>query len=486
MKPLIVLLIVSVYFAILLLISYITSRNADLDTYFTGNRKSPWYFVAFGMIGASLSGITFISVPGEVGNTHFYYFQLVLGYLAGYFVIATVLLPLYYKLKLISIYSYLHTRFGRVSHKTGSLFFLISQSIGASLRLFVVSGVLHMAIFQHYQIPFVATVALTILLIWTYTNKAGIKTIVWTDTFQTTMMLLSVVISIFIIARGLDLSFGKMLQTIIHSKYSTIFNWDWNYEKNFYKQFITGAVVAIAMNGLDQNEMQKSLTCRNLKEAQKNIFLYSVTLVITNLIFLSLGVMLYLYVQQSGIHLPVDASGNFLNTDKLFPQLALNNFNTLAGIIFMLGIAAAAFSSADSALTALTTAFYTDFLSLQGHSDKEKTRIRTIVNVAFSLLLTAIIMIFKAVNNESVINTVFTVASYTYGPLLGLFSFGLLTRYRLKDKWVPLIVLASPFLAYLLNISAIQLFGFHFGYTILLFNGIITFFGLWLIRKPAN
>jgi len=482
MSPLLVLTVIVIYFAVLFLISRITSRRATLDTYFTGNRQSPWYVVAFGMIGASLSGITFISVPGEVGNTNLYYFQLVLGYLVGYFVIANVLLPLYYRLKLVSIYAYLETRFGEVTHKTGSLFFLLSQSIGASLRLFVVAGVLHLALFQHFHIPFMLTVVITILLIWGYTNKAGIKTIVWTDLFQTTMMLLSVGVTIYIVSSHMNLSFREMTSTIMHSEHAAIFNWDWNFEKNFYKQFITGIVVAIAMNGLDQNEMQKSLTCRNLKEAKKNIYLYSVILVVTNLVFLSLGVLLYAYIDSVGISLPVDQAGKFMNTDSLYPDLALNQLGTAAGIIFMLGIASAAFSSADSALTSLTTAFYTDFLQLNYKTESEKKRIRHQVNIAFALVLIIIIMLFRALNNDSVINTVYTIAGYTYGPLLGLYSFGLFTRHRIMDKWVPAVVLLSPLLAWLLNLFLINRFDFNMGYTLLLFNGIITFAGLWLIR----
>ena len=482
MNPIIVLIILLSYFAVLFLISSITSRQVTVDAYFTGNRNSPWYAVAFGMIGASLSGITFISVPGEVGNSNFYYFQLVLGYLVGYAVIALVLLPLYYRLKLVSIYSYLKPRFGNVAHKTAALFFLISQSIGASLRLFVVAGVLQFAFFQHYQIPFFVTVVIIILLIWAYTNKAGIKTIVWTDTFQTAVMLLSVGLSIYIVTKELNLSFGEMLTTIRESKYATIFNWDWNFEKNFYKQFLTGIVVAIAMNGLDQNEMQKSLTCKNLKDAQKNIFLYSIILVLTNLVFLSLGVLLYAYVQKTGIELAVDDLGNFVDTDQLFPELALHHFNTTAGIIFMLGIAAAAFSSADSALTALTTSFYNDFLNLDNKTNTEKKKIRNQINIGFSLVLITIIMSFHLLHNESVINMVFTIASYTYGPLLGLFGFGLFTTYQVKDKWVPLVALLAPVLAYFLNVFSIYYFAFDFGYTLLFFNGVITFVGLWLIR----
>jgi len=486
MNPILVISILVSYFAILFLISYFTSRNSTVNTYFTGNRQSPWFIVAFGMIGASLSGITFISVPGEVGNSNFYYFQLVLGYLVGYFVIATVLLPLYYKLKLVSIYSYLEDRFGYFSHKTGSLYFLLSQSIGASLRLFVVSSVLHIAVFQYYDIPFLATVAITMSLIWAYTYKAGIKTIVWTDLFQTFMMLLSVGVSIYIISSELNFSFEEMTQRIMDSKYSTIFNWDWSFEKNFYKQFITGILVAIAMNGLDQNEMQKSLTCRNLKDAQKNIFLYSIILVVTNLVFLSLGVLLYIYSLETGISLPVDSSSHFINTDNLFPNLALNHFNTFAGIIFMLGIASAAFSSADSALTSLTTVFYTDFINTKNKSDQEKKKLRTKINLSFSILLITIIMIFYMVNNDSVINTVFTIAGYTYGPLLGLFMFGLFTKHKVRDRWVPIVAVFAPLLSYALNIMCIKWFDFNLGYTLLLFNGIITCIGLWIIRQSKT
>ena len=483
MDPKIVLGVILAYFAVLLLISHFTSRNADNETYFTGNRRSPWYVVAFGMIGASLSGITFISVPGEVGNTHFYYFQLVLGYLAGYFIIATVLLPLYYRLRLVSIYSWLEERFGKVSHKTGALIFLTSQSLGASLRLFVVAGVLQLAFFDHYHIPFVVTVVLTILMIWAYTYKAGIKTIVWTDTFQTMMMLTSVIVSIILIAKGLGFSFSGMVQAVVHSEHSKVFNWDWNYGKNFYKQFITGAVVAVAMNGLDQNEMQKSLTCRNLREAQQNIFLYSLILVVTNLIFLTLGALLYIFAENKGIRLPMDEAGHYLNTDRVFPELALRYLGTGAGIIFLLGIASAAFSSADSALTALTTSFYNDFLRTEGKSDRQKRRLRYAVNIAFSLLLITIILVFRAVNNDSVINTVFAIAGYTYGPLLGLYGFGLITRHSVRDRWVPLVVILSPLLSWGVNALLIRSTGFHLGYTILLLNGIITFLGLWIIRK---
>jgi Na+/proline symporter len=483
MNPIIVFSVIVGYFAILLLISHFTSRHADVNSFFTGNKQSPWYVVAFGMIGASLSGITFISVPGEVGNSNLFYFQLVLGYLLGYLFIMTVLLPLYYRLNVISIYSYLGQRFGVHAHKTGSMFFLLSQSIGASLRLFVVSGVLQLAFFDHYNIPYFLTVIITILLIWLYTHKAGIKTIVWTDTFQTFVMLLAVMVSIFIIADKLDMSFTGMMQRVVDHPYAVIFNWEWAHEKNFYKQLATGAFVAIAMTGLDQNEMQKNLTCRNLKDAQKNMFWFSISLVVTNLLFLTLGVLLYIYVESIGLQLPVGQSGLYENTDTLFPQLALNEFGPLAGIIFLLGIAAAAFSSADSALTSLTTAFYTDFVRTEDKNEQQKIRIRRRINVAFSMILVAIILLFRALNNDSVINTVFTIAGYTYGPLIGLYSFGLFTRLSVKDKWVPLVCVTAPVLSYLLNIYALALFDFKFGFTILLINGLITFLGLLMIQR---
>ncbi len=484
MNPVVVFGVIAGYFAVLLLISYFTSKKADAETYFTGNRKSPWFVVAFGMIGASLSGITFISVPGEVGNSNFFYFQLVLGYVLGFLIIGTVLLPLYYKLNLVSIYSYLETRFGNYSHKTGSLLFLIAQSLGASLRLFVVAGVLQLAFFDHYHIPFFITVVITIVLIWIYTKKAGIKTIVWTDTFQTFVMLSSVFISIYIVSEKLNLSFTGTIDAVIHHPYSRIFNWDWHDGKNFYKQFLTGALVAIAMTGLDQNEMQKNLTCRNLKDAQKNMFWFTISLVLTNLLFLSLGVLLYIFVEKTGITLDKGPDGSFLNTDALYPNLALNHFGAFAGVIFLLGIAAAAFSSADSAITSLTTAWCTDFTGIKDLPEKAQIRLRNRVNVGFAIILISLIMIFRAINNESVINTVFTIAGYTYGPLLGLFGFGLLTGWNLRDHLVPVICILAPLLSYLLNFTFLNWLNFNFGFTILFLNGLLTFTGLWLIRKP--
>ncbi len=477
MTPLLVLLIISAYFSVLLLISYLTSRGANNQTFFTGNRQSPWYLVAFGMIGASLSGVTFISVPGEVGNSQFSYFQLILGHLAGYAVIALVLMPLYYRLNLISIYTYLDQRFGFWSYKTGAVFFLISKVIGASFRLFLAAGVLQLAVFNAWNVPFWVTVTITILLIWLYTYKGGIKTIVWTDTLQTTFMVSAVVISIYLIMDGLNLSFDGMVEIVQESKYSKIFFWDWQTGKNFFKQFLAGAFIAIVMTGLDQDMMQKNLTCRSLKDAQKNMFSFSVVLVFVNFLFLSLGALLFIFAAEKGIQIPE-------RTDDLYPMLALNHFPVIVGILFLLGVIAAAYSSADSALTGLTTSFCVDIINLGDKAEDIQKSTRMKVHIAFSLVLLLVILVFNAFNDRSVISAVFTAAGYTYGPLLGLYSFGMFTRLQVRDNLVPLICIASPILSYLINIYSEQLFaGYRFGFEILLVNGLLTFLGLLMISK---
>jgi SSS family transporter len=488
MNPLYVVLVIVVYFALLLTISYFTSRKANTETFFTANRQSPWYLVAFGMIGASLSGVTFISVPGEVGNTAFAYYQMVIGYLLGYFVIATVLLPLYYRLNLVSIYTYLEKRFGFWSYKTGAFFFLLSRSIGSAARLFLVATVLQIGFFNAFGIPFAVTVIITIFLIYIYTYRAGIKTIVWTDTLQTTFMLLAVIMSVLIIAKELNLSFGEIFQTIQEHPYSKTFFWKWDNEYNFYKQFISGAFIAIVMTGLDQDMMQKNLTCRNLKDAQKNIYWFSSSLLVVNLLFLGLGVLLYAYIQEKGIDLKESGfyfnmeQQTYQNTDSLFPTLALKHFPLTAGIVFLLGIIAAAFSSADSALTSLTTSFCVDILDLNVKKDSPHVRkTKRLVHIAFALVLLFIIITFKAVNDESIIIAVFKVAGYTYGPLLGLYAFGLFTRLKVRDKAIPFIAVASPILSFLLDINSVDWFnGFKFGFFILIVNGGITFLGMLL------
>ncbi len=475
MTPLIVFSVIASYFAVLILISYLTSRKADASSFFTGNKKSPWFLVAFGMIGASLSGVTFISVPGEVGNSEFKYFQMVLGYLVGYFVIANVLLPLYYKLNLVSIYSYLEKRFGFWSYKTGAFFFLISRVIGASFRLFLVAGVLQIGFFDAFGIPFWVTVLSTISLIWVYTFRAGIKTIVWTDTLQTFFMLASAAISIYLIANQLNLSISGTVKVIAESPLSGLFEWDWRVGNNFYKQFIAGAFIAIVMTGLDQDMMQKNLTCRSLKDAKKNMLWFSITLVPVNLLFLSLGVLLYVYANHFGIALPN-------RSDELYPMLALNNFSIFAGIIFLLGITAAAFSSADSALTALTTSFVVDFLGINpsNNSKKIKTK-KNIVHAGFSFLIFLVILLFDSFNDDSVVTAVFKIAAYTYGPLLGLFAFGIFTKIKTLDTAVPIIALLSPILCFFLNKFSVDLLlGYKFGFELLIVNGLITFIGLLL------
>ena len=471
----IILLIFIIYFLVLLFISRLTTKKSSFNDFFNANRSSPWYLVAFGMIGTSLSGVTFISVPGEVGNTNFSYFQVVLGYLLGYYVIAKVLLPLYYKLNLVSIYTYLDQRFGYYSYKSGAFFFLLSRTIGASFRLFLVAGVLQIAVFNQLGMPFYFSVLITILLIWVYTFKGGIKTIVWTDALQTFFMLSAVIITIFIILYKMDISLLESVVLIKNSSYSNIFYFDWKSSNDFFKQFFSGAFIAIVMTGLDQDMMQKNLTCKNLGDAQKNIFWFCVILVIANLLFLSLGALLYIYSESLNIPIPQ-------RSDDLYPILALNNLGGLTSIIFLLGIIAAAYSSADSALTSLTTSFCIDFLNIDNSLNKKK--IRFFVHIGFSVILFLVILIFKEINDESVINSIFKAAGYTYGPLLGLFSFGIFTKYNVRDRFVLPICILSPAFSYIINMYSEQLlFGYKFGFEILLLNGLITFLGLFLIRK---
>ncbi len=479
-----VILIIGAYFLLLIGISFLTANKADSSTFFTGNRQSPWYLVAFGMIGASLSGVTFISVPGWVGTSQFSYLQVVFGYLVGYFVIATVLMPLYYRLNLVSIYGYLEQRFGFWSYKTGAFYFLLSRTIGAAFRLFLVAGVLQLAIFDAWDIPFHVTVFVTIVLIWLYTFRGGIRTIVWTDTLQTLFMLLAVIFAIYLIGEELDMTTGMMVEAVRESEYSKIFFWEWEGPRNFFKQFISGAFIAIVMTGLDQDMMQKNLTCRNLQDAQKNMFWFSITLVFVNLLFLMLGALLYIYAGTKGIAIPE-------RTDDLFPMLALDYFPVIAGITFLLGITAAAYSSADSALTALTTSFCVDFLGFKREETLElresQRRKRFMVHIGFSLLLFALIIVFREVLDGAVIQKVFEAAGYTYGPLLGLYAFGLFTKKKVRDRWVPLVCVISPILSYLLNINSEKLLnGYKFGFEILLVNGLFTFIGMVLLIKSSR
>lgn len=480
MSPILVFSVIAGYFLTLLAISHFTSKGADNNTFFTANRESPWLLVAFGMVGATLSGVTFISVPGEVGNTGWTYLQFVMGNMVGYAVIALVLIPLFYKLRLVSIYEYLRDRFGHNSYLSGASFFLISQTIGASFRLFLAALVLQLAFFDAFGIPFHITVLVTVILIWLYTFRGGIKTIVWTDTLQTSFLLLAVIISIIIIVDVLNLQGPEIYNTIARSDLSTVFNWNWRSESYFFKTFLAGIFITIAMNGLDQNVMQKNLTCKNKKEAQKNIFWFSVTFFFATILFLALGILLYKFAVDQGIAIPE-------RTDQLYPLLALDHFGIAAGVIFLIGIVAAAFSSADSALTALTTSFCVDILNLPGRKENAQKKTRLLVHIGFTILMFVVIVIFNGINDSSVVGAVFKVAGFTYGPLLGLFSFGLLTRKKVKDKWVPVVCVLAPVLSVILDYnSVIWFYGYKFGFEILLVNAILTCLGLFLLSTRED
>ena len=478
MQPFHIILLILGYFGVLILISFLTGKNATNDTFFKANNQSPWYVVAFGMIGASLSGVTFISVPGWVEDQQFSYMQMVLGYIVGYAVIGLVLMPLYYKLNLTSIYTYLRDRFGNYSYKTGASFFLISRVVGASFRLFLVAKVLQLILFDNYGVPFWVTVIVTILLIWLYTFKGGIKTIVWTDTLQTLFMLIAVGICIYTIsdAMQIDNLFGYIADSELSK---TFFFDDINAGNNFWKQFFSGAFIAIVMTGLDQDMMQKNLTCKTLKDAQKNIFWFTIVLVIVNFFFLSLGVLLtdYAATQDLNVH-----------KDNLFPIVAMQGgLGIGVALFFLLGLIAAAYSSADSALTSLTTSFSIDILEIdQKKSTEEQIKIRKRVHIAFSFVLLATILIFKYfIANESVIAKIFQFAGYTYGPLLGLYAFGLFTKLKVKDKFVPAIAVAAPIFTLLISTYTKSKFNFDFGFFVLVLNGFLTFLGLLLFRKNS-
>jgi len=477
MSSFLIISIIIIYFGALIGISIFTSKNADSDAFFVGNRQSPWYLVAFGMIGTSLSGVTFISVPGNVGKFGMAYYQIVLGYIVGYIVIGMVLMPLYYRLNLISIYTYLEQRFGYWSYKTGAFFFLLSRTLGSSLRLYLAANVLQIFLFDTWNVPFGVTVAITILLIWVYTFKGGIKTIIWTDSFQTIFLISSVAICVVLICGRLDLDFSSLISTIMESKYSKTFYFDDINSKLFFpKQFFGGAFLAIAMTGLDQDLMQKNLTCKNIGEAQKNMFWFTIILVFVNLLFLTLGALLYIYSAQKGIPLPA-------SSDDLFPSLALHEFGTFAGIFFLLGIIASSYASADSAMTALTTSFCIDFLNFKDKNEIQKQQQKFRVHIGVSLVFLIIIIIFRELNDRSLIDTVLTVAAYTYGPLLGMYSFGLFTKIKIKDQFVPFICVLSPVITFIINYySKTWMNGYEFGYELLILNGLITYLCLLLIQ----
>jgi Na+/proline symporter len=489
MSSAIILTCVIVYSALLFAVTWLTSRGATNESYYVGNRSSKWYLVAYGMIGASLSGVTFISVPGAVGFAQFGYLQVVLGYLIGYLVIAYVLLPLYYRLNLTSIYSYLQQRFGNYSYKTGAFFFILSRTVGAAFRLYIVVNVLQTFVFDDMHIPFFVTVAVFIGLILLYTYQGGVKTIVYTDTLQTTFMLLSVVLSIYFVTKELHLGVGDILDRISDSGYGkTFFTDDWKLKTFFPKQFFGGMFIAIAMTGLDQEMMQKNISCKTLGEAQKNVITFSSVMLVVNILFLVLGALLYIYANDTQLPLMMD-KGKIVS-DAVFPTIALHHFGTVSGIFFIIGLISAAYPSADGALTALTSVFCIDFLGLKDNlhkTEEEKKKIRYTVHFSFAGILLLVIVIFKLVNNDAVINNLFTWAGYTYGPLLGLYSFGLFTKRSVLDKYVPVVCILSPVFCILLNAnSALLLGGYVFGFEMLIVNGLVTFIGLGAIsRKNA-
>ena len=481
MNSTLILIIIASYFGVLMIISHYTSKNTSDDSFYTGDRKSPWQIVAFGMIGAVMSGVTFVSIPGMVGTNFLYYLQFVFGNVVGYIFITYVLIPIYYDLKLVSIYTYLETRFGIKTYKTGSLFFLISQSFGAALRLLLAAKILQYAVFDAFNIPFYLTVLIILILIWLYTNKSGIKTIVWTDTLQTFFLLTAAVVSIYTIKESLNLSVSETITSVTEHEYFKVFDWDFNSGSNFFKQFISGILIAVAMIGLDQNMMQKTLTCKNKKEAQQNILTFSLFLAVAQFLFLGLGIMLYLYADKFGIQLQVE-NGKFINTDALFPMLSLNHFGTIASISFILGITAASFSSVDSSLTALTTSFTHDFLDIQHKNSNEKKRLKNYVLFGFSIVIFLIIMLFSESKGD-VISTIFKVAGYTYGPLLGLYLFGIFTKIKIKDAAVPFICILMPLLTYYLNYLFITKFSFDLGFMNILVNALLTILSLIIVQN---
>lgn len=472
-----ILITIIIYFGILLLISRLTAKShSDNDAFFRGNRQSPWYIVSFGMIGASLSGVTFVSVPGMVKSIDMTYMQTCMGFFVGYLIIAHVLLPLYYKLNLTSIYSYLGQRIGNSSYKTGASFFLLSKMLGAAARLYLVCIILQHYVFDAYNIPFAVTAVGTVLLIWLYTHKSGIRTIVWTDSLQTLCLLLALGLILFNVSETLNLSLSGIADTIRNSKESRIFVFDdWQSKQNFFKQFFSGIFITIVMTGLDQDMMQKNLSCRNLREAQKNMYCYGISFVPVNFLFLSLGILLMVAASQMNIAIPDKG-------DDLLPMFAAGGYlGYTVLVLFTIGIIAAAFSSADSALAALTTSFCIDILNTGKYGEEKAVRIRKITHLGICTVFVMCILAFEAIGSQSVIDTIYVLASYTYGPLLGLFCFGLFTKLKPNDKYVPAVAIASPVICYMIDYITFHATGYKFGYEMLMFNGLLTFSGLWLL-----
>lgn len=476
-----ILVVIAIYFVILLVISFVVSKkSSDNDAFFIGNRQSPWYVVAIGMVGASISGVTFVSVPGMVGALDMTYMQMVFGFILGYIFVAYVLLPLYYRLNLISIYGYLEQRFGFYSYKSGAVFFILSKIVGASARLYLVAIILQKLVFDQWNIPFYLTITGIIILIWIYTFRSGIKTIVWTDTLQTICMLVALILIIWQVSTRLEMNVVEVVATVKESEHFRIFVFDdWVSKQNFFKQFLSGALITIVMTGLDQDMMQKNLTCKNLKDAQKNMLVYGFAFTPINFLFLALGILLLTFASQFGIALPA-------NGDQILPMLAAGYLGLSVLIFFTIGIIAAAFSSADSALASLTTTICVDLLDVKKQDVKRAKSTRLTVHVLVSVAFLFTILLIDAIGQGSVLNTIYKAASYTYGPLLGMFFFGLFTKINLRDKWVPFVCVLAPLLSYGLEVLSLSQFDYAVGYEILLFNGLLTAFGLWLIRTNQD
>lgn len=477
MSPVLVLITIAAYFAILFTISYIAGRKADNAGFFLGNRKSTWYVVAFAMIGSSISGVTFVSVPGMVATSNFSYLQMVLGFVAGQFIIAFLLIPLFYKMNLVSIYEYLENRFGLSSYRTGAWFFFISKMLGAAVRLFLVCLTLQLLVFDPLKLPFILNVIATVALVWLYTFRGGVKSLIWTDSLKTFCLVVSVVLCIYYIASDLNLSFTGMVNTVVDSDFSRFFFFDdVNDKRYFFKQFLAGVFTMIAMTGLDQDMMQRNLSCKNFKDSQKNMITSGISQFFVILLFLMLGVLLYTFTAQNGITNPA-------KSDELFPMVATGGyFPVIVGVLFIVGLISSAYSAAGSALTALTTSFTVDILGTKGKSEQEVVTIRKRVHIGMAIVMGIVIFIFNILNNTSVIDAVYILASYTYGPILGLFAFGMLTKKQVRDKYIPLVAILSPILCFILQKNSEVWFnGYAFSYELLIFNAFFTFIGLCLL-----
>lgn len=480
MSSLVIASVLISYFVLLIFIAYFTSKNATSETFFSGNKESKWYLVAFGMIGTSLSGVTFISVPGAVGEGGFYYYQLVLGFFLGYFVVAYVLLPLYYKYKLTSIYRFLEYRLGFTAYQWGAGYFILSRTLGATVRLYLVINVMQVFVLDEIGIPFWLTTLIIMLMILVYTFKGGVKTIVWTDTLQTFFMLLALVVCIFSIQSALDWNWSTIWHEMENQGMTKLWSTDPHRKDYFLKHVLGGAFITITMTGLDQEMMQKNISVKTLKDAQKNIVTFSFVLLIVNALFLLLGGILYVYAKQNGLE--------FL-PDDLFPSIVQQYLPQGIFLIFIIGLISALFPSVDGAITALTSSFCIDILGFhrkQEMDEQKKNRIRQTVHISFAVLFTALVFFFKEMNNKSIIDLVFTIAAYTYGPLLGLFAFGILTKKAIKNSFVPLVCILAPVICYVLDRNSVEWFGgYKFGNEILILNGTLTFIGLYLISKPG-